>query len=197
MDKVVVYIHGKGGSSDEADIFKPLFCDFNVIGFDYKVTNPWESKEEFCKYFEDIKNKYSCVYVIANSIGAYFFMNSNCKVNKAFFISPVVDMEKLIFDMMTWANVSEERLKKEKEIETDFGEVLSWDYLCYVRSNTISLNQETYILYGENDNLISYESILCFVNKTKANLCVMKGGEHWFHTQEQIEFLFNWLKQIS
>jgi len=34
--------------------------------------------------------------------------------------------------MMIWANVTEQDLYKEKEIETSFGETLSWEYLCYV-----------------------------------------------------------------
>ena len=52
------------------------------------------------------------------------------KISKAMFISPVVNMEKLITNMMTWADVSEEELCSKKEIATDFGETLSWEYLC-------------------------------------------------------------------
>ena len=35
-------------------------------------------------------------------------------IEKAFFISPIVNMEKLIADMMIWANVTEQDLYKEK-----------------------------------------------------------------------------------
>ena len=58
---------------------------------------------------------------------------SDKKIKKAMFISPVVDMEKLILNMMKMSNVSEEELYKEKEIATSFGETLSWKYLSYVR----------------------------------------------------------------
>ena len=37
------------------------------------------------------------------------------KSEKAYFISPVVDMERLIADMMIWANVTEDELKDEKK----------------------------------------------------------------------------------
>ena len=39
-------------------------------------------------------------------------MNGNIdnKINRAFFISPIVNMEKLITDMMSWANVTEEQM---------------------------------------------------------------------------------------
>ena len=105
-------------------------------------------------------------------------------------------MEKLIIDMMLSENIKEEELHKKKEIKTSFGEILSWKYLTFVRKNPIEWNIPTYILYGENDDLTSYETILNFTNKSKANLTIMKGGEHWFHTDEQIEFLDNWIKNL-
>ena len=37
-----------------------------------------------------------------------------------------IDMERLIADMMIWANVTEDELKEKKEIQTTFGETLSW-----------------------------------------------------------------------
>ena len=137
---------------------------------------------------------------MANSIGADCTMLSviNKKIEKAFFISPIVDMEKLITDMMFLENITEEELYKKKEIKTSFGEILSWDYLTFVRKNPIEWNVPTYILYGEKDNLTSYETILNFTNKSKANLTIMRDGEHWFlHTDEQIEFLNNWIKNLT
>lgn len=47
MKKLVVYVHGKGGSAAEAEHYKPLFIGADVIGFDYKARNPWEAKAEF------------------------------------------------------------------------------------------------------------------------------------------------------
>ena len=117
------------------------------------------------------------------------------QLEKAFLISPIVNMEKLICDMMLWANVNESELAEKKEIKTDFGETLSWDYLCYVRENQIEWNVPTYMLYGEKDNLTSFETISKFANQMNASLTVMRNGEHWFHTDEQMEFLDNWIRQ--
>ena len=117
------------------------------------------------------------------------------KIEKAYFISPVVDMENLIGNMMLWANVTEDKLREQKEIQTSFGETLSWDYLCYVREHPIIWNIPTHILYGEKDNLTSYETISRFADKIGATLTVMKNGEHWFHTEEQIAFLDEWMKK--
>ena len=199
MDKAVIYIHGKGGDAEEAIHYKPLFSDCDVIGLDYTAQFPWEAKEEFPLLFNSIYRNYNTVEVIANSIGAYFAINalSNQQIEKAYFISPVVDMERLIADMMIWANVTEDELKEKKEIQTTFGETLSWDYLCYVRENPVTWKIPTHILYGEKDNLTAYGTISEFAQKTNSTLSIMKNGEHWFHTEEQIRFLDDWIKQSS
>ena len=195
MKKAVIYIHGKGGNAAEAEHYKPLFPDCDVLGFDYKAETPWDAKDEFTAYFDTVSKDYDTVSVIANSIGAFFTMNAriNGKLKKAYFISPVVDMEKLITDMMTWANVTEDELREKKEIKTQFGETLSWEYLCYVRNNPVKWDVPTHILCGENDHLMSIETVSSFAKKTGATLDVMKGGEHWFHTEEQMKFLDDWI----
>lgn len=199
VDKAVIYIHGKGGNAEEAIHYKPLFSNCDVIGLDYTAQFPWEAKEEFPLLFNSIYRNYKTVEVIANSIGAYFAINalSNQQIEKAYFISPVVDMERLIADMMIWANVTEDELKEKKEILTTFGETLSWDYLCYARENPIIWEIPTHILYGEKDNLTAYGTIFEFVQRTNSTLSIMKNGEHWFHTDEQMKFLDEWIIKSS
>lgn len=196
MKHLIIYVHGKGGNDDEAEHYKSLFPESDVIGLDYKSQNPWDAKKEFPAFFDLHAKNHSSVILIANSIGAFFSMSSlaDKRIDKSFLISPVVDMEKLICNMMIWANVSERELKEKREIHTDFGETLSWEYLCYVRENPIRWNIPTCILYGENDNLTSLETISNFASKTGAKLTVMKNGEHWFHTKEQMDFLDEWIK---
>ena len=199
MKNVVIYIHGKYGTVEEAEYYKKFFNEADIIGFEYTSEYPWDFQKEFSNFIDNIYAKYKKISIIANSIGAYFTMLSltNKNIEKAFFISPIVDMEKLITDMMFLENITEEELYKKKKIKTSFGETVSWDYLTFARKNPIEWNIPTYILYGENDDLTSYETILNFTNKSKANLTIMKGGEHWFHTDEQIEFLNNWIKNLA
>ena len=196
MKNAVVYVHGKGGNAGEAEHYKPMFCGSDVIGFDYKSQTPRDCVPEFRRFFEDMSEKYGSITLIANSIGAFFSMSAldTKTVDKALFISPIVNMEKLITDMMSWAGVTEKELKTQKEIPTEFGETLSWEYLCYVREHPINWCVPTCILYGEHDNLTSFETISDFARKIGAPLTVMENGEHWFHTAEQMEFLDGWIE---
>lgn len=199
MKKAVIYIHGKGGDAGEAAHYIPLFSDCDVIGLNYAAQFPWEAKEEFPLLFDSIYQNYKSVEIIANSIGAFFAMNSlsGKKIERAYFISPIVNMERLIGNMMQWANVTEEELQTKKEIETSFGETLSWEYLSYVRKNPVTWAISTYILYGEKDHLSSYETISEFAKQNNATLTVMRNGEHWFHTEEEMQFLDDWIRQVA
>ena len=173
----ILYIHGKGGSATESEHYKPLFPDYDVMGLDYQTFSPWETGKEIRIAVEELKGKYEDVILIANSIGAFFSMiatphfdhrSKNAGIDdmiqKAYFISPIVNMEKLITDMMNWANVSEQELESEGVIHTDFGEDLSWDYLSYVRNHPITWSVPTQILYGSNDHLTSLETITDFAS---------------------------------
>ena len=199
MNNVIVYVHGKGGSVQEAEHYKMLFPDHEVIGFDYRSQTPWEAREELFPFFAEKKERCRHLTLIANSIGAYFALSSldETLVDRAYFISPVVDMENLICKMMKWSNITEQELAEKLEIATNFGETLSWDYLCYVRQHPIIWNVPTSILYGEQDHLTSIETISAFAARHRADITVMPGGEHWFHTGEQMQFLDKWIREHS
>lgn len=198
MKKAVFYIHGKGGSAEEVNHYQPIFNGYAVFGSGYKAFTPWETKEEILTEYDILRKKYDSILIIANSIGAYFTMNalSGKKLERAFFISPIVNMGKLISDMMMWANVTEQELHDKQEIETSFGETLSWRYLCYAREHPIVWNTPTDILYARNDNLTSYETISKFAKETNSSLTLIEDGEHWFHTEEQLAYLDHWLMNI-
>ena len=81
-----------------------------------------------------------------------------------------------------------------KEIKTNFGETLSWDYLCYARTHPICWQVPTKIAYGEKDHLTTHETMHRFAEENKCTLSVMDDGEHWFRTEEQMAFLDAWLR---
>ena len=195
----VLYIHGKNGSAAECGHYEAFFPDCKVTGLDYQTFPPWETGKEIHEAAEALEKVHGRITLIANSIGAFFSMHAHIEpmVERAFFISPVVDMEKLICGMMTWANVTEKTLQEQGVIHTSFGESLSWEYLCWVRNHPIHWEVPTEILYGGNDTLTDRETISDFARQHNARLTVMEEGEHWFHTDEQMRFLDDWLRQSA
>ena len=199
MKHLVIYVHGKGGSTAEAVHYNTLFPHSHVVGFDYQAQTPWEAAEEFPAFVARRRCGYDALTLVANSIGAYFSLSSLSEklVDSALLISPVVDMERLILDMMGWAGVTEAELQERREIPTSFGEELSWEYLSYVRTHPIRWNVPTQILYGSHDQMTAYETIEAFAERHGAGLTVMEGGEHWFHTEEQMRFLDDWIRTAT
>lgn len=195
----IIYIPGKCGSALEADHYKRLFPACDVMGIEYKCSTPWDAGKEIHAAVIELSARYDRLILIANSIGAFFAMNSRieAKIAHACFISPIVDMEKLIVEMMDRAGVTEPELEERGVIHTDLGEDLSWEYLSYVREHPVRWTVPTDILYGSEDKLTSLDRISAFAKAHHASLTVMDGGEHWFHTQEQMRFLDKWIMSTT
>lgn len=191
-----IYLHGKGGNAQEAEHYRALLPGWRVTGFDYRAQTPWEAREKFLPYFEVARREGTKLLLIANSIGAFFAMQAldETQVDRALFISPVVDMEQLIEAMMAGAGVTEPELRQRGEIKTEFGETLSWRYLQDVRQHPIQWRVPTAILYGSGDALMPRETVEAFARRTGAALTVMENGEHWFHTEEQMQVLDGWVR---
>ena len=88
----------------------------------------------------------------------------------------------------------DDALREKGEIETAFGQTLSWPYLCYAREHPLSWSVPTHILYGGRDAMTSYATISAFAGQIGAALTVMENGEHWFHTEAQMQFLDGWIE---
>ena len=117
-------------------------------------------------------------------------------MEKSLFVSPILDMEKLIRDMMGWAGVTQEQLLEAGEIPTAFGETLSWEYLTYAAENQITKwDSPTAILYAGQDHLTARETVEEFARRFGCSVTVMENGEHWFHTEEQLAVLDTWLQK--
>lgn len=210
-EKIYVVVHGY--MSNKEDQFIQIFAEeavasgYQVLSFDlpehgarknddYKcsVQNGTRDLEIIMKYAEGLSKDIS---LLACSMGAYFSLMAykNKSLNQCLFLSPVVDMEKIIAGMMTYFEVTEDRLSLEKEIELSNGQTLYWDYYQYVKANPVNRwDNKTAILYGENDNLVSEKEISLFAENFKCDLKIMKGAEHYFHTVEQLEFFRKWVK---
>lgn len=209
-EKLYIFVHGRYGKKEDADNFAAIVVDagYQVLSFDLPEHGERANEEYRCTIqngIHDLKeiysfaqNKYKRFSLFACSLGAYFSLSAYQDVDfeKCLFLSPVVDMKRLIENMMRGSNVSEEVLREKSEIETTFGETLSWDYYEFVRNNPIKeWNSKTFILYGENDNITEKDIIENFAEKYNCDLEIVPNGEHWFHTAEQLNCLENWIRK--
>ena len=208
-DKVYLFVHGKCGHKEEAKDFAEIVCPrgWQVLGIDLPEHGsrkgetgafvPWHVVPELQTVMEYARAHWSRIALRANSIGAWFSMLAfqSEPLEKALFVSPILDMEQLIGRMMQWAGVTEADLEARETIETSFGETLSWRYYQYAKAHPIeSWPWPTAILYAGQDNLTPRQGVDGFVERFHCSLTVMEDGEHWFHTPEQLEVLHRWEK---
>ena len=206
--KAYLYLHGQGGNKEEAAAFASIANHYGwqVLSIDLPehgerkneqdLFNQWTIVPELLTVMQYAKNRWGKIALFANSIGAWFSMLSfgNEKLEKGLFVSPVLDMEMLIQKMMSWANVSQERLKHEQTIPTTFGQTLSWKYWEYATKNKITQWQvPTKILYAGKDHLTDRDTVEAFTKTYNCELTIWETGEHWFHTQPQLDFLYSWM----
>lgn len=205
-ENVYLFVHGKMGCKEEAIRFAEIACPagYQVVSMDLPEHGcrkdgpekllPWVAVPEIQKAYQFAQKRWRHIHLRATSIGAWLTMLAlrEQAIGRALFVSPVVDMEDLIENMMIWAGVTEEELRQKGEIQTGFGETLSWEYLCWARRHPVSWKVPTEILYAERDNLTARSVLDSFVSKTGSGLTVMEKGEHWFHTEEQLHFLREW-----
>ena len=159
---------------------------------------PWDVVPEVEQVYDYIEGKYNRVALYGSSVGAFFSMLAyrDKPIERALFVSPILDMELMIRNMMKSSGVSEERLEKEQMIETNFGFMLIWRYLQYVVERPIDRwDVPTSILYPGRDNFTDISVVKAFVQHFGADLTVYKKGEHWFHTPEQLAVLRDWAEE--
>ncbi len=210
-ENLYIFVHGKNSKKEEAENFATIATEmgYQVISFDLPEHGERKNEEYACNIWNGIydlkvvysfvQNKYRSFSLYACSLGVYFCLSAyqNVRFEKCLFLSPILNMERLIQNIMKWSNVSEEELRKKVEIETSFGETLSLNYYEFVRNNPIEKgDKKTFILYGENNNLTEKSIINAFVENNNCSLDVLKNGEHYFHTKEQLDYLKKWTQKV-
>ena len=209
-ENLFLYIYGKMGRKEEAARFAEIVCPkgYQVLSMDLPGHGerademerfvPWEVVPELRAVCGFAWQRWEKISLYANSIGAYFSLLAyrDAKLEKSLFVSPILDMEKLIRDMMGWAGVTREQLQQAGEIPTAFGETLSWKYLTYAAEKRITKwDIPTAILYAGQDHLTARKTVEEFARRFGCTVTIMENGEHWFHTQEQLAVLDVWLQK--
>lgn len=211
-DRLIIAVHGN--QSHKTDTVIELLAQhattigYQVLSFDLPEHGERKDEPILCKVqtcveeliavMEYSKTQAKDISVFGCSIGAYFSLLAyrDELLRQALFLSPVVNMERLIRNMMTWFSVSEERLQCEQEVSTPAGQTLYWDYYCYVKEHPIThWDVPTNILYGSADNLCENDVVSGFSDRFACGLTVLEHGEHFFHTPEQLAFYKSWLEE--
>lgn len=181
-DKVYLFIHGNSGSKEEAIPFAEIAIPkgYQVIGIDLPVMGkPWNVLEKIEQVKNYLKDNYTSINLRANSIGSYYSLMAfqREKVDRALLVSPILDMR-------TYIDVKDARGHNVKDGE----------YYKFVFDNPIDswTVEQTHILRPDIDLIVPEEVYNCFIPRHKCSVTVMKGGEHWFHTEEQLSFLKEW-----
>lgn len=210
-ERVIVAIHGSlSNKTDEPiSILAEIAAKhgYQVLSFDLPEHGERKAEKTLCKVQNCVKDlkavmnyareKWQFVSLFGVSMGAYFSLLAcrDLPIEHAWFLSPVVDMEKIIQNLMKASSVSEEQLEREQTIQTSYGQTLYWDYLVYVRNHLIDKwDIPTDILFGEKDDVCDTNSIKNFSERFDCSLTVVPKAEHWFHAPEQLNALWRWLE---
>lgn len=205
-------VHGKH-SSKEDDCIRILAEEavplgYQVISFDLPGHGERTDRAEPCLVQDCVRElkkilafaleQAESVSVFGCSMGAYYcFLACNeSPVDNGLFLSPVTDMGRIIHNIMDRSHITEEQLRSEKRVENPY-ETLYWDDYTYVRNHPVtSWNHPASILYGEHDNICEYSCVLAFAKASGCGLEVQAGGEHWFHTPEELDYYRGWIRRM-
>lgn len=139
----------------------------------------------------------SRISVFGCSMGAYFSLLAYAgeDIQRALFLSPVTDMERVIHNIMENCGVDEASFRAMRTVPNPV-ETLYWDYYVYVKEHPITRWEvPTFILRGENDTLCEKAYAEIFADRFHCELTEQKGGEHWFHTDAQLAFFRAWVSE--
>lgn len=205
-ESVFLYVHGLCGCKEDAEPFariadargwQTLSVDLPQHGKrqDSAKLLPWIVVPELQKALKHAQAHWKRIAVYGCSIGAWMALQAfaDYDISICLLASPLFDMETMILGMMRTANVTEARLKAEREIPTSDGQTLSWDYLCWARQHPVrALCANTAILYGSCDALIPRHTVERFAAENHCALTVQNGAQHWMHTNDELNALRAW-----
>ena len=207
-DKVYLCVHGKMSSKESAEGIAKIAerRGYQTISFDLPGHGERQNEDKRCDIWNGIHDltvigeyvftHWKEVSLYACSLGAYFSLNAYYRrdIKKCLFQSPILDMEYLIKQMMVWFEISEERLAREKEIDTPI-DIVTWDYYQYVKEHPIQKwDIVTNILFAGRDTLQSLEIVKEFVNKFNCVLTLSENSEHPFMGEGDEEIVEQWLR---
>lgn len=211
-DRVYLVVHGKASCKEDAERFAAIAVDkgYQVISFDLPEHGERTAQDRACSVqngvqdlgvvMDYVSRNWNSVSLFATSLGVYFSLAAcrDFKFGMCLFLSPILNMQRLIENMMRWFNVTAEELKARREIPTPIGETLSWDYYTYVKEHPVDVwNSPTAILYPELDNLTEFAVVEDFKRRFGATVEIVTGSEHYLQTERELAIMDAWMKKFA
>lgn len=131
-----LFVHGQFGRKEEALPFAEIVApDAQVLSIDLpnhgtrqnrnEEFAPWTAAPELTRVMAYARAHWRATNVRATSIGAYFARLAFAAPEKALFVSPIVDMERLICDRICAAGITEQILHERGMYPAREGDMLS------------------------------------------------------------------------
>lgn len=206
-EQVYLCVHGKMSYKESAEEIAEIVAEkgHQTISFDLpqhgerkdetKRCDIWNGIHDLTVMGEYVFRRWKDVSLYGCSLGAYFSLHAyqdrtfaNC-----LFQSLILDMEYLIRQMFLWFGITEERLAKEKEIDTPI-DLMSWEYFQYVLAHPVTKwNSPTHILYGGRDDLQSLAVIEQFAKRFGCEVTLSENSQHPFMEEADLPIVHQWL----
>ena len=163
---------------------------------DDKAFNPMEASPEVRTFARLARSQSTEVSLLANSIGAYF---SLCDTpagtfKHAWLVSPLLDLEYYIRDMMAEYSVTDEQLEAQTVIHTRRG-VLDWPYLRFVEEHPVKLDTPSWMIRGDQDEVVPLDTLSRFVGAPGVELVQVEGGQHFLGRPPHLDTVVAWFEE--
>ena len=204
---VYLAVHGKYGCKEEARGFAQLASEqgFQTLSIDLPAHGARKNEPLLCNAKNgtaDVKTavRYALqtwenVGLYAVSLGAYFSLLgcADAKLKTCLLLSPVLDMERLIQNMLLWSGFTEDTLRERGTVSTQF-ETVEWEDYCYVKAHPVrGLCAPISVLMGAQDDLTPLETAEAFCKTRGASLTLLEGAKHYLNSEGEREAVRAWL----
>lgn len=209
-DRVILAVHGHRSHKLDAPIAVLAECAApgQVLSFDLPQHGDRQNTDRPCMTrtgAEDLRTvlayartRWAHVSLFANSLGAWLSLRAleDEPLERAWFLSPLVDMERMAGNLMRWFGISEDRLRREGAVPTPAGPTLYWEDFQDARTSPVRRwAVPTEILYGGADTVCERDTVQAFADRFACRLEIAEGMEHYFHTPEQMAVYRAWLRR--
>ena len=207
--KLYIHIHGKMSQKEHAEAFAEIAAEkgYQTLSFDLPEHGERKNNPDRCDIWNGMRDlryiaewafaRYGSVSLFGCSLGAYFSLQTyvGLPFEKCLFQSPILDMEYLVWQMMLWFGITEERLETENEIDNPV-DPLRWDYFQFILAHPVeNWLIPTAILYGGKDDLQSRRVIDAFCTAHGCRLTVSETSDHAFMEDGDGEIIRHWLHE--